>query len=111
MKDFPTRPNPDWKGAGWYRFDSMAGDMMPEKNPGYELCGSDRPGWVNGTHPATVGEEKQVKICWAYAGVECWYSSDATIRHCGDYFLYNLREPLYDYCKARYCGSHYFQRE
>ena len=97
-----TWQSPTWKGSGWYRFTGKAGTMMPEKSPGTDHCGTGAPGWVNGRHPATPGEEIQVQICFEW-GIICWRSTNATIRNCGNYFLYNLPET--PDCDSAYCGS------
>ena len=97
--------SPDWQGGGWYRFTGPAGTRMPEQPPGYSTCGTRCTGWVNGIHPTTPGQEKQVQICF-----DCGYSNKcygpstyATIRNCGNYYLYNLREV--PSCYSRYCGQ------
>ena len=97
--------SPDLKGAGWYRFTGGAGTRMPEQSPGSYRCQTYCPGWVNGIHPATPGEEKQVQICFdCYGyGYTCYRSTYATIRNCGNYYLYNLREV--PSCYSRYCGQ------
>ena len=79
---------------------------MPEKAPGAERCGTRSPGWVNGKHPTTAGEQKEVQICFQYFDTTCAESTTATFRNCGDYFLYNLKET--PSCTQRYCGSHVF---
>ena len=95
--------SPDWKGAGWYRFIGAAGTRMPEQSPGIKHCGTLAPGWVNGKHPATPGEEIQVNICFDWNDNKCLRLTTASILNCGAYFLYKLPEvPTCDY---RYCGS------
>ena len=41
--------------TGWYRFQGAAGDRMADKCVPQFHCGTDAPGWLNGTHP-TVAE-------------------------------------------------------
>ena len=34
--------------AGWYRFDSPAGNLIPTECPGENYCGTRKPVWLNG---------------------------------------------------------------
>ena len=36
--------------AGWYRFDSPAGNLIPTECPGENYCGTRKPVWLNGRH-------------------------------------------------------------
>ncbi|XP_068671273.1 uncharacterized protein [Montipora foliosa] len=39
---------------GWYRFAGDAGDGMPTYCPPTRRCGTDAPGWLNGSYPTMV---------------------------------------------------------
>ena len=90
-------------GDGWYRLTGAAGVRMPEISPGVYHCGTGAPGWVSGSHPTAPGVEVEAKICFEWGSNKCWQATTATIRNCGDFFLYKL--PEVPQCDARYCGS------
>ena len=73
---------------------------MPERSPGSSHCGAALVGWVNGAHPIALREEKQVQICFDLIA-NCDLTIQATIRNCGAYFVYNLKDVVH--C-GRYCG-------
>merc|ERR1712226_63102 len=59
---------PDWRGPGWYRMKEPAGTMIPENPVNVNQCGTYSPGWLNGTHPKTVGETVKQTICFNFEG-------------------------------------------
>ena len=75
----------------------MPTSCIPKKR-----CGTDIPGWLNGTHP---GEDegivaRQVHFHWSS---NCHYwSVDIQVKNCSGYYVYYLRETG---CNARYCGT------
>ena len=93
----------DWKGGDiWYRFQEPAGTQMADSVvPDYH-CGTYASGWLNGTHPAVLGENVIRQVCFSYDG-DCWRSTDVEIKNCGLYYLYKLkRTPS---CSYKYCGQ------
>ena len=103
----------DWKGKNWYRFIPPAGTNMPNKAVGVHHCGTKNPGWIHGYFPTKLGETVEVRVCFAgyywahnmYYGPKnqkpCYYHTNAKIRHCGKYFIYEL--PDTPGC-MRYCA-------
>ena len=87
---------------GWFRFQGDAGTKMPTWCVPTHRCGTDIPGWLNGTHP---GEDegivaRQVHFHW---GSNCHYwSVDIQVKNCSGYYVYYLRETK---CNYRYCGT------
>ena len=93
--------SPDWKGPNWYRIEGKAGARIPDALVDYCHCNTDATGWINGTHPATVGESVERTVCFNWQPGTCYHQTDIQIKNCGKYFLYYLEDvPL---CKFRYC--------
>ena len=95
------------KDGSWYRFQSVAGDKMPEFNPGVKHCGTYIPIWLNGKHPTKVGEAVDRTACAAIPfrrPIGCGSKFDIKVINCGGFFLYRLKEPhqCYAYCAGRY---------
>ena len=67
----------------------------------YTFC----PGYLpSGSHPKTPGElVENVKVCRNCNGKMCnsKVGNNVKIRHCGDYFVYYLTEPVVTF--LRYC--------
>ena len=87
---------------GWFRFQGYAGTKMPTWCVPTHRCGTDIPGWLNGTHP---GEDegivaRQVHFHWS-SNCHFW-SVDIQVKNCSGYYVYYLRETR---CNARYCGT------
>ena len=90
----------------WYRFDSVAGNKMPTRNPGTGLCGTHVPIWMRGTHPTTDNVVKNATACAAAPFVfplGCGYSYAIKVIKCGNFFLYRLKEP--QVCYLAYCAG------
>ncbi|HEY8376613.1 MAG TPA: DUF4215 domain-containing protein, partial [Nannocystis sp.] len=95
--------SPDWSGNGWYRFSGQAGTKMPEAPPPIYACGTDAPGWLNGTHPAILDGVVNRQACFHWSGNTCNWSTQIQVVNCGEFYLYNLVEPTA--CYLRYCGA------
>ena len=94
--------SPDWKGPGWYRITEPAGSRIPEFAPKWGYCGTATTGWLNGTHPAVPGQQKDMSVCFNWVNSACEWNTTATVRNCGGYFLYKL--PNTPSCYLRYCA-------
>ena len=80
-----------------------AGTKIPEFPIEPHYCGTNSPGWLNGTHPLFEGEVVNRTVCFNYSDNLCLWSSQIQVKHCGNFFLYNLGEtPV---CELRYCSE------
>lgn len=95
----------DWisPDGNWYRFEGGAGTTMPEYDPDEYSCGTHAAGWMNGAHPVVPGDTVTVEVCYSWTPGPCWQVNDIQVTHCGDYYVYNLYQPLS--CSYRYCGE------
>jgi hypothetical protein len=91
-------------GEGWYRFAGEGGSRMPvEPQVAYD-CGTDAPGWINGTHPAEWGATTTVNVCYHWSGADCNWDNDIRVTNCGQYYAYELAAPptgCLAYCTTR----------
>ena len=100
--DKPKMKSHRWVGEGWYRFQEPAGTIMPEKPPVVGYCGTAAPGWLNGTHPNSLGDSIEAKFCFNFKEV-CITQTIGKVTNCGNFFVYFLPEA--PGCYNRYCAS------
>ena len=81
---------------------SPAGTKMPEKPPPEYYCGTNSPGWLQGSHPTQRGQSVSRKACHNWRGRTCYSHRIVTVTNCGGYFVYKL--PLYPGIH-RYCAT------
>ena len=94
----------DWTGGdSWYRFQEPAGTQLADSIVPKEHCGTHATGWLNGTHPAGLGETAIQQVCFNWAGNSCWKNTDVEIKNCGGYYLYKLKAA--PGCSLKYCGQ------
>ena len=94
----------DWTGGdSWYRFQEPAGTQLADSIVPKEHCGTHATGWLNGTHPADLGETVIQQVCFNWAGNSCWKNTDVEIKNCGGYYLYKLKAA--PGCSLKYCGQ------
>lgn len=91
---------------GWYRFTSYTGGQIPEGIVPENHCGTHAPVYLNDRHPLKKGENVVREACIHFLGDGCWERFDINITHCGDYFVYYLRPPMY--CSVAYCAGEKF---
>ncbi len=88
----------------WYRFTGAAGIKMPTVAPPSFACGTHASGWINGKDP-TVNEGAVARtVCFNWNGNTCNWSEPVTVRNCGDYYVYFLKNVSWG-CSGRYCGT------
>jgi len=95
--------NPQWHGDDWYRFISPAGTRIAEEAPGTDYCGTYVTGWMQGSHPTSLGETVTRTVCFQ-SGSTCQYSTVIKVRNCRQYFLYRLVDT--PHCNLGYCAVH-----
>ena len=88
----------------WYRFSAGAGTSIATKciSKG-KRCGTDVPGWMNGTHPTVDEGVVSRKVCFSGYRNCCYRNVTINVRNCSSFFVYRLK-PL-SYCNSRYCGK------
>ena len=98
--------SPNWKGAGWYRFQHPAGNKLAQSPPGSWHCGTVRAGWSNSTLPDNPGDSVDIKICFVsdfFGKNDCYRSNRGKVTNCGSYYVYYLENT--PHCNERYCGN------
>ena len=83
--------------------DEAIGTQIPEEVVFPYRCGTNVAGYLNGTHPSTVGELKDVNVCFSADGYSCSWNNMIQVANCGNFYLYNLvaTHP----CNLRYCSK------
>jgi len=93
-----------WAGNNWYRFIEPAGTQLPESPVDSFHCGTHVAGWLQGSHPMTPGKTVDRKACFKFTSSNsCNWSVGIKIRHCGNYFLYHLKNT--PTCNLGYCAK------
>ena len=95
----------DWKGSAdsWYRFEEPAGTQMADSIVPERHCGTWSTGWLNGAHPAVLGENVIRQVCFNYDGNSCNWNTNVEIKNCGGFYLYKLKPT--PACNLKYCGQ------
>ena len=101
--DSSINTSPNWTGPGWYKMDEAIGTQIPEEVVVPYKCGTYVTGYLNGTHPSTVGELKDVNVCFNWNSDLCWQNNMIQVANCGNFYLYNLVTP--PTCNLRYCSK------
>ena len=92
---------------GWYRFKGAAGDRMPDKCVLLWSCGTQHPGWLNGTHPTVADGMVERKVCFSRRNFCCSWSQKITVRNCSGHYVYKLNTTAQIRAgrRLRYCGN------
>lgn len=79
---------------------------MPEYPPGQNYCHASKPGWMNSTHPTSIGETKAVQICYRTSASPCGeWEEGASVTNCGRYYVYWLNGNGFEgSCDRGYCA-------
>ena len=83
--------------------DEAIGTQIPEESVGSYSCGTHGAGYLDGTHPTTVGEMKDVMVCFSFGSDSCYWNNMIQVANCGSFYLYNL-VTIYQ-CSSRYCSK------
>ena len=76
---------------------------MPTSRVPAFRCGTDRSGWLDGTHPTVEDDEVSKTVCFSDKVGGCKKRNTISVINCGSYFIYNFF-PLLD-CYSRYCTT------
>ena len=94
----------DWIGGdAWYRFAGPAGSQLADSIVPKYHCGTNLPGWLNGAHPVTLGENVIRQVCFHFSGDSCYLTKDVEIKQCGGFYIYKFQRLTW--CRAKYCGQ------
>ena len=88
---------------GWYRFTGEAGTQMADSCVNMYHCGTESPGWLNGTHPDLTDGAVKRQVCFSSFDNCCHHSNEITVQHCGGFYVYKLERQ--SQCNLRYCGN------
>ena len=88
---------------GWYRFTGEAGTQMADSCVKMYHCGTESPGWLNGTHPDLTDGAVKRQVCFSSFDNCCHHSNEITVQHCGAFYVYKLEGQ--SHCNLRYCGN------
>ena len=103
----PHNRNDSGLVTGWYRFEGAAGDRMPEKCVLKYRCGTEHPGWLNGTHPTVADGVVTHTVCYSGYSDCCWYSNVIKVKNCSSYYVYELHRTDFRYCGNAGAGKLY----
>ena len=105
------RPNlavhkdPEWKGAGWYRFTGEAGTKLVEDVVPYYHCGTSSGGSMTGGHPIAtqLGIPVTRTVNFNWSGKRAFWTSSIQVINCKTHYVYYL--PDVPHCHSRYCTA------
>ena len=94
----------DWIGGdAWYRFADPAGSQLADSIVPTHHCGTHATGWLNGTHPVTLGENVIGQVCFHWSDNPCRWNTDVEIKQCGEFYIYKFTAA--STCRLKYCGQ------
>lgn len=88
--------------TGWYRFQGAAGDQMLDRCVPKWRCGTEYPGWLNGTHPTVAEDVVTREVCHTAQKNCCQWRTEIKVKNCNSYYVYELQKL--HHCKG-YCGN------
>ena len=95
----PAAAASQWHGDDCYRFLPPAGTRIAEEAPGDAYCGTDASGWMQGSHPTSLGATVTRTVCFQSDSNTCHWSSEIKVRNCGQFFFI----PFGCYTSLCYC--------
>jgi len=87
--------------AGWYRFQSPAGNLLPTECPGGNYCGTQIPVWMKGTVPSVAQGIVATTACINQDRECCIGELDIAVRNCSAFVAYRLMPT--PGCNMGYC--------
>ena len=90
----------------WYRFSGAAGTMIPNSAVAGYHCGTDAPGWMNGTYPSIADGVVSRTVCYNFSSNTCFWSNSIHVVNCGSFYLFQLPPPAGGgICNLNYCAT------
>ena len=89
--------------TGWYRFKGADGDRMADKCVPRYRCGTEYPGWLDGSHPTVAEGVVTRKVCHHNWGDCCSWREIIKVKNCRSFYVYELYRTFR--CPMRYCGN------
>jgi len=99
----PHNRNESGLVTGWYRFQGAAGDRMPDKCVLMHRCGTENPGWLDGTHPTVAEGVVTRTVCFTKLDC-CAESIIIKVKNCSGYYVYELQRTKHLF-PSRFCGN------
>ncbi|KXJ22924.1 Pancreatic secretory granule membrane major glycoprotein GP2 [Exaiptasia diaphana] len=74
----------------WYR---LTGKRISTSCPKSGSCGTQTPGWLNGTYPTLEDGIKKMELCYRTAGSNCCASKvNVLVRQCYGYYVFKFED-------------------
>ena len=107
---------------GWYRFSGDAGKHLATTPPSFvgeqrtykQVCGTNKVGWMKGSHPTINDGVQERTFCFQSKGGECQYEETSKVRTCPvedeytvytkTFYVYYLKIPPLMGCHFAYCA-------
>ncbi|XP_048583935.1 uromodulin [Nematostella vectensis] len=90
----------------WYRITGEAGYAIPTSCPRVDYCGTNYPGWLQGSHPSVSDGIVSRTVCFTAGPSSCCnWNENIRILNCGDFYVYELNYPAGSSCNLRFCGN------
>ncbi|XP_068103344.1 uromodulin-like [Hyperolius riggenbachi] len=89
---------------GWYRFKGAYDQQIPENCVSGYSCGTEKPMWMNGSHPSLSDGIVNRTACASWNGDCCYWSNTISVKMCpGGFYVYKLEGTPYSRCYSAYC--------
>ena len=77
--------------SGWYRLTGTYKKLVEQRSYIEHICGTDAPGFLDFSHPASVNQKTSGRICYHWYSNTCnWQSSNINVTMCSGYYVYYL---------------------
>lgn len=78
---------------------------MPTSCPPRHSCGTDAPGWLDGTHPTVAEDIVTRRVYFRRVSVCRKRSIEIEVKNCGSFYVYRFNGTPNGRCNLRYCGT------
>ncbi|XP_031553778.1 uncharacterized protein LOC116290808 [Actinia tenebrosa] len=87
----------------WYRIQSPAGNQLPTTCVPQNRCGTQAPGWLNGTLPSVQDGIVKKTVCFHFNGDCCYQNATVHIRKCFGFYVYKFSAVPKQLPAPRHC--------